>query len=180
MSGRAPDAPRPLMARVLGAVATGTLVAFWVGFAPTSVGGDFSYAIVRGDSMRPRLDNGDIVILRRERQYGVGDVVGYHDPQIGPVLHRIVSKQGERFVIRGDNRKDIDPYAPLTLDVIGREVAFIPNGLPIVLAFTSLRTLIPIAVAFVVLSLAWESLTSKPRFRRRRPLRLRRHEIEVT
>lgn len=173
------DAPRPLVARVLGALATGALLALWAGFAPSSVGGDFSYAVVRGDSMRPHLHNGDIVVLRREDRYGIGDVVAYRDPRIGPLLHRIVGKDGERFVLRGDNRENSDPYAPLPADVMGREAGVWPRGLPIVLALTSWQLLVPVAIAFVVSAIAWQSLRTPPaRPRRRFPLRQRRAQAE--
>ena len=73
-------------------------------FAPTTIGGPFSYAIVTGNSMSPSLAGDDIVLLRRTGNYGVGDIVAYRHPQIGTVLHRIVAYDGERFTTRGDNR----------------------------------------------------------------------------
>jgi signal peptidase I len=168
VSGRGARSPRPLGARALGAAATGALIALWAVFAPASVGGDFSYAVVRGDSMRPHLDNGDVVVLRRERAYGLGDVVAYHDPQIGTVLHRVVERRGDRFVLRGDNRSQLDPYEPVTGDVVGREVAVIPGLLWIVLAVTSPGTVLTVAFAIVALPLAWSALRGARGPRRRR------------
>jgi signal peptidase I len=180
MSGRAPSAPRPLIARAGSAVATAALVAFWVGFAPTSVGGDVSYAVVQGDSMRPRFDDGDIVILRRDADYGIGDVVAYHDPRIGQVFHRIIGTNGDRFVVQGDNRTEVDPFQPQPSDIIGREIAVLPHGFTFLLAMTSMRTLVPIAIAMVVVPLAYRSIRPLPVVRpRRRPARLRRPEIEA-
>ncbi len=161
-------------------IALRMIAALWAGFAPTSVGGDFSYAVVRGDSMRPHLDNGDIVVLRRERQYGIGDVIAYHDPRIGAVLHRIVGKEGEGFLVRGDNRDAPDPQAALPAEIVGRETAVWPHGLSVVLAVTSLRTLITGAVALVAMMLAWQGFRPRPpRFRRRRLPRRRGSEVRV-
>ncbi len=71
--------------------------ALWVLFAPSTLGGDFSYAIVTGDSMEPRFSTDDVVLLRRADDYAVGDVVAYRHPQLGAVLHRIVEVDGERL-----------------------------------------------------------------------------------
>jgi signal peptidase I len=151
MSGRARPSPRPLFAALSASGLTGLVLAFWLGFAPTSVGGDYSYAVVRGNSMEPGLQNGDIVFLRRDTTYSLGDVVAYRDPQIGPVLHRIVARQEGHFTIRGDNRDHNDPYQPLPADVIGRSVGTWHGGLRAVVtatAWPSLAMLALVVIAF--------------------------------
>lgn len=150
-------------------MATGGIIALWFGLAPTSIGGDYSYVVVHGNSMEPHLYGGDIVLLRRERQYGLGEVVAYRDPVIGPVLHRIESKQGDRFVLRGDNRERVDAYAPLPEDILGRETATWPRGLSVVLAVTSMQSLLTLAVAVVAIGVAAQlrGPSGHPRYRRR-------------
>ena len=114
-------------------VATSVLVvclilALWWFFAPTTLGGSFAYVVVNGDSMSPRLKTDDIVLLRNHRGYEVGDAVAYRHPQLGTVFHRIVATEGERFVLRGDNRSGDDSYQPLPADIIGAEWAMLPGG----------------------------------------------------
>lgn len=67
-----------------------------------------------GTSMRPTLIEGDEIILSREEDLKVGDVVLFR--YVGRhLLHRIVAIDGDRFTMRGDNcetteealRKDI-------------------------------------------------------------------------
>lgn len=163
--------PRSLRARVASGLATGAIIALWFGLAPTSIGGDYSYVVVHGNSMEPHLYGGDIVLLRRDRYYGLGDVVAYRDPVIGPVLHRIKSRHGERFVLRGDNRERDDAYAPLHEDILGRETLVWSRGLSVVLAVTSLPSLAAMAVAVIAIGVARQQRIreGEPRYRRGRP-----------
>lgn len=160
--------PRSLTSRLTGALATGLVVAFWFGLAPTSIGGDYSYVIVNGSSMEPHLESGDIVLLRRESSYGLNEVVAYRDPMIGPVLHRIRSKPNDRFVMRGDNRTTADNYKPLPSEVLGREIAVWHRGLAVILAVTSPLALG--ALAFAVLAAGfgiYAAVPAGPAYRRR-------------
>ena len=103
-------------------------VALFLLFAPTTIGGSFAYAIVNGNSMAPSLTTNDIVLLRSASDYAVGDAVAYRHPQIGPVLHRIIADDGQRFTLSGDNRDGNDSYNPTRNDVIGRQWIVIPRG----------------------------------------------------
>ena len=42
----------------------GAALLVWLGFAPASLGGDFSYVLIQGDSMAPTVHQGDVVLLR--------------------------------------------------------------------------------------------------------------------
>jgi signal peptidase I len=97
--------------------------ALWL--RPQALGGRSAFIIVRGDSMRPTLSAGDLVIVRREPKYHIGQVVTYRIPdgrQKGArVIHRIVGGTGEEgFLVRGDNKGDADLWRPRTRDVVGR------------------------------------------------------------
>jgi nickel-type superoxide dismutase maturation protease len=60
---------------------------------------------VTGDSMRPALEPGDRLVVRRTRRPHVGDVIALHDPRDERrVLVKRVGELGEgRFVVLGDN-----------------------------------------------------------------------------
>ncbi|MDA1062259.1 MAG: signal peptidase I [Chloroflexi bacterium] len=118
-------------------------------FAPTSIGGPFSYAIVTGDSMSPRLATNDIVLLRRKGSYSVGDVIAYRHPQIGTVLHRIVAYDGAIFTTQGDNRPTPDAYQSVPGDVLGREWGVIPQGGRVVREVQRPRNAALLAIAVV-------------------------------
>jgi signal peptidase I len=104
------------------------LGAAWVAFAPTRFGGQTAYVIVSGISMEPIFHRGDLAILRVEDDYAIGDVVTYRHPTIGPVIHRIVKRDGDRFVFKGDNNSWIDEYHPTQDQLIGKLWIHLPGA----------------------------------------------------
>src|SRR3954453_16110075 len=96
------------------------LGAAWVAFAPTRFGGQAAYVMVSGISMEPNFHRGDLAILRVADDYAIGDVVTYRHPTIGPVIHRIIKRDGDRFVFKGDNNSWIDEYHPTQDELIGK------------------------------------------------------------
>ena len=114
-------------------------------FAPLQLGGSVAYVIISGDSMEPGFRMGDLVLTRKQTEYEVGDVVVYHNPDIGSVFHRIINQEGERFTLMGDNNSWEDYYQPGYDDMIGKSWLHIPSGgkviqflrLPVVLALLS-------------------------------------------
>lgn len=66
-----------------------------------------------GKSMKPLLREGrDAVLLKRpDREIEKYDVVLYTDPLGRQVLHRVIGKRADAFIIRGDNtyKKEIVP-----------------------------------------------------------------------
>src|ERR1051325_5089533 len=96
------------------------LGAVWVAFAPIQFGGQAAYVIVNGISMEPGMHRGDLAILRQASDYQVGDVVTYRHPQIGPVIHRIIARDGDHLVFKGDNNSWIDGYRPTQEECIGK------------------------------------------------------------
>lgn len=102
------------------------MVGIWVTLAPVQVGGPAAYIIVNGNSMEPVYRRGDLVILHAAAVYQVGDIVTYHHPEIGPVIHRIIAQQGNQLTLKGDNNAWNDAYRPTLTDVIGKAWLHIP------------------------------------------------------
>src|SRR3954451_24515653 len=101
----------------------------WFFLAPREIGGSASYAVIYGTSMEPRLHRGDLVILRSQPSYRVGEVVGYHSNAIHRnVLHRIIARHGNRFVFKGDNNDFIDPEEAAESQLFGHEWVVLPNA----------------------------------------------------
>jgi signal peptidase len=69
--------------------------------------------------MQPSMSGGDLVIVRDEPAYSVGDVVAYDDPRHGRILHRIIEQRGDRFVVKGDNNAGPDGYQPSEDEIVG-------------------------------------------------------------
>jgi signal peptidase I len=92
----------------------------WIIFAPMQFGGQVAYVIVNGNSMEPLYQPGDLVIVHRATGYQVGDIVTYHHPDIGPVIHRIIGQQGDLFLLKGDHNTWTDSFLPTQADIIGK------------------------------------------------------------
>jgi signal peptidase I len=110
-------------------------IAAWVVFAPVQIGGRAAYVIVDGNSMEPLLQRGDLVILRQTTDYQVGDVITYRHPDLGPVIHRITAREGDRFVLQGDNTTWIDSHKPVANEIIGEMWVRLPHAGQIVVGF---------------------------------------------
>lgn len=78
--------------------------------------------------MLPTFHTDDVVLVRPADRYVLGDVVAYHNPDLGVVIHRIIERDGDRFVIRGDNNNFNDDYHPMPQDIIGKRWFYIPGA----------------------------------------------------
>lgn len=93
-----------------------------------ALGGPVSIVVVTGSSMEPALHSGDAVVAWSEPGYERGDVVAYRSDQLDAVvLHRIVDREGSRYVMKGDNNDWLDPDEPTADSVIGRRLVTIPG-----------------------------------------------------
>jgi signal peptidase I len=105
---------------IFSALLTVLLAVAWAFFAPRMLGGQAGYVIVNGDSMEPLYHRGDLVILLQADQAEVGDIFAYRYPELGPVIHRVVAKEGNRFIMKGDHNPWTDGYQPVFGDFIGK------------------------------------------------------------
>jgi signal peptidase I len=131
----------------LGGLLALLIAAVWL-FLPTTLGGGTTYVVTHGTSMQPRFSTGDMAVLRPAESYGVGDVVAFHSAELNTtVMHRIVAREGDRFVTQGDNNSWLDPDRPSAGDVLGRLWFHIPEGGDVLAVF---RTPAFLAVAALV------------------------------
>lgn len=116
--------------RVTRILAIGVLLAgLWVLAGPSQLGGPTSYVTTHGVSMAPEFANGDLAIVRSSDRYRVGDVAAYRSPLFRTVImHRIVKVQRGRYTLQGDHNSWVDPETPTASQMIGRQVARIPQG----------------------------------------------------
>lgn len=96
--------------------------------APTQLGGAVTYVIVDGNSMEPKFHLGDLVLLRTQAVYQVGDAVTYQNAELGRyVFHRIVAMNLDRFVLQGDHNSWLDTYHPNQDEIVGKLWVHIPK-----------------------------------------------------
>lgn len=164
--------PRVLARRIVRSLVTiGLLVAVWMTIAPTAIGGPATYVVTDGTSMLPRLHADGLVVTQAADDYRVGDVVAYHNRDLGAVvLHRIVAIDGDRYVFKGDNNDFLDSYHPTRSELVGREWLYLPHAGAYLRTLRSPRTF---GVIAALAGLAAGSAFMPARKRRRR----RRHVV---
>jgi signal peptidase I len=112
---------RSPLRRVFPVVGAALGVVVWLAFAPAALGGSSTYVTTYGVSMEPTLHKGDMVIVRPQSSYNVGDVVAYRSETLHTVvLHRIIGRDGERYVFKGDNNTWVDTDHPTGAQLLGR------------------------------------------------------------
>jgi signal peptidase I len=124
---------RTLLKWTLRSAVLAAVVAAALGW-PASLGGKTSYSIVSGHSMNPTYHTGDLVVLRAQRTYRVGQIVVYRVPAGEPasgqyVVHRIVGGSNVTgFVTRGDNNSSVDIWTPHNIDIQGAAIVLLPKA----------------------------------------------------
>lgn len=158
---------RPILGWVL---ATIVALGAWFLLAPERLGGTAAYVQVQGTSMLPTLHTGDLLVLRANDRYAIGDVVAYRSDMAGAVVvHRVIGIDGDRYVMKGDNNDFLDRYHPANAEILGREVVRIPGGARLADLAAS-PTYVVIALATVA-GLVVLAASAGPSTRRRRRLR---------
>jgi len=151
--------------RYLAPTLTVAIILVWLMWLrPQSLGGPSGYIIVRGNSMRPTLVPGDLVVVQKERNYRIGQVVTYRIPdgefRGQRIIHRIVGGSGETgFTMLGDNKADADLWHPKKPDIVGRQVVRLP-GLGRFLVFLRSPAVFAALAAGIAFSI---TMTWKPR-----------------
>lgn len=107
---------------------------FWYGLRFT-LNTEVPIAVVEGTSMKPKLREGDLVVIRGVRDVSsieVGDIILFYSP-VNPemyVIHRVINKvniYGEwYFQTKGDNNPFPDRHLVSSDNVIGRVIFVIP------------------------------------------------------
>ena len=112
---------KPPLRRAVQAAGAAIGVVFWLALAPTALGGSSTYVTTYGTSMEPAIHRGDLAIVRAEPSYRVGDIVAYRSDSLHTtVLHRIIGRNGARFVLKGDNNTWVDTDQPSTIELVGK------------------------------------------------------------
>ena len=85
----------------------------------------WSRAVILSGSMEPSMSIGDLVIVHREKEYRVGDIVVFDSGGLS-ATHRILEKAQEGFVTKGDANNVPDKELLSENHIIGRVAVVIP------------------------------------------------------
>ncbi len=155
---------RKLLSRALGLIVLGSLC-YW--FAPSQFGGSTTYVVTHGISMEPRFHTGDLALVRSQSSYHVGEIVAYDSKMLHTiVLHRIIGRDGSRYIFKGDNNNFIDPEHPKASQLVGALWLHIPGAGATLLSIRS-PLLIAALIAVGLLILTGSVFARRRRLRRR-------------
>jgi signal peptidase I len=119
---------RSPLRRAFSVVGAALGVVVWLAFAPAALGGSSTYVTTYGVSMEPTLHKGDLAIVRPQSSYAVGDIVAYRSETLHTVvLHRIIGRDGERYVFKGDNNTWVDTDHPTAAQLVGKMDVKLPG-----------------------------------------------------
>jgi signal peptidase I len=91
--------------------------------------GSVTYVATHGTSMAPRFHQGDLAVVHRSPAYEVGDVVAYRSALLDTVvMHRIVARDGDRYIFKGDNNSWLDRDEPTEAQLIGTLFVHLPRA----------------------------------------------------
>jgi len=96
----------------------------------------FGISVVTTGSMEPTISPGDVIIIRKQNEYNVDDIVTFKNNSY--ITHRIVEKTADGYITKGDannaNDKEIKAEAIVgktvkTAPLIGHLILFIKDPL---------------------------------------------------
>lgn len=89
----------------------------------------FGYAqlIVTSGSMEPAFSPGDVVIIKEEEAYEMGDIVTFRQSGGSLVTHRIVGQNSQGFITRGDANNVEDSTLLPEYRIVGKVVAAVAD-----------------------------------------------------
>ena len=84
----------------------------------------YGVSVVLSGSMEPELSVNDLVIVKSQKSYEVGDIVVYQDGN-SLVIHRIINIDGDEIITQGDANNVAD--SPIKEeDIKGKETIHVP------------------------------------------------------
>lgn len=159
------------------AIVTAVIVVWAFTLRPQALGGPAMFVAVRGSSMLPTYEHGDLVVVESAAAYKVGEVVAYRVPAGEAasgrvVIHRIVGGDATTgFTLQGDNNTAPDPWHPRQADMVGIATFRMSNAGRLLVLVQQPAILAGLASAIVVTVLLARPAgpASRTRRMRRRP-----------
>ena len=87
----------------------------------------FTIYTASGKSMSPTIEEGDIILVRKDGDYKANDIIVYNNDQGQSICHRIIEKKEVSFVTKGDNNNFVDGYDPTIEEINGKMVYNVIN-----------------------------------------------------
>lgn len=108
------------------------------------------YLVVKSNSMSPTLYVDDIIIIKREKRYRVGDIITYNYKNECLITHRIIEENNNEFITKGDNNNSPDNES-INIESVEGKVIFIIDK-------EKVYIFILIVCFFIAISIIWKGL----------------------
>ena len=82
----------------------------------------FAFLIVTTGSMSPQINPGELIIIKEYTNYQVGDIVTYKVDDEHLITHRIIEKQDNQIITKGDFNNIVDD--PININQIQGKVIY--------------------------------------------------------
>ena len=103
------------------------LILFTVVFATNNpISNKYKLLIVMSGSMEPVIDTKDVILIEKEDQYKIGDVITFAVSETKSYTHRIVEETEEGFVTKGDANNANDSGVVIQENIVGKYLFSIP------------------------------------------------------
>ena len=117
-------------------------------------------AVVLSGSMEPAIMTDDLILVKAEESYGLGDVVVFQSGRM-LIVHRLVAMDGETAITRGD-ANNVDDAAIHISQIKGKVIAQIPHvGKVIRILKTPVATVLMIGAAVLSVELPYRKEKKK-------------------
>ena len=67
----------------------------------------YSFFIVKTGSMEPNINMGELIIVKENKEYNLGDVITYYDGNVF-ITHRVIDKSENVYLTKGDMNNEYD------------------------------------------------------------------------
>lgn len=88
--------------------------------------GGYGHAVVLSGSMKPAIDENDLLVIHKQDSYEINDIVTYIDYENTPVTHRIIEINGSSVRTQGDANNVPDSEFDVER-IKGKVIAIIPK-----------------------------------------------------
>ena len=119
---------------------------------------NYTYFLNTGKSMLPSIEPGDLIIVKKQKEYLENDVITYKDIDGNVVTHRIIDINSDGYQMKGDNNKFIDDRRIKSESVYGKVVANLFNAAGIINFFNGHKvfiitflTILLVVIGFLIL-----------------------------
>lgn len=114
----------------------------------------YSQLVVTSGSMEPAFSAGDMILIRQEEDYALGDIVTFRLSSGDLVTHRIVGSVEGSFITKGDANNTEDDELLDPQQIVGKLVTYIPAvGSFLLFLRTPVGLFVLVAVGFLLIEL---------------------------